>query len=117
MIQKTASEKMIDLDAEEVVFAVKIMVAHFFEIDSSGIHMAVALMSQNITVQLHIDVLASEIRCLGTVVFILVLRLVDVVTKEQQPWILYHKFGKFVNAIHILVFKINIIRWSQDELH
>ena len=83
MIQKAAFEKMIDLDAEEVVFVVKTMVALLFEIDSSGIHTAVVLMSQDTTVQLQIDVLGSEIRCLGTVVFLLVSHLVDVITKKQ----------------------------------
>ena len=106
MAQKTASEKMIDLDAEEVVSAVKIiyldaevsvektMVALVFEIDVGGIHTAMTLMNQDTTVLLQIIVLGSEIRCLGTVVFPLVPRLVDVVTEEQQPWILYHKFGQ-----------------------
>ena len=95
MIQKAAFEKMMDLDAKEVVFAVKIigldaevsvekaMVALVFEIDGSGIHMAMTLMNQDITVLFQIVVLASKIRCLGTIVFPLVPCLVEVVTEEQ----------------------------------
>ena len=95
---------MMDLDAEEVVSAVKIiyldaevsvektMVALVSEIDGGSIHTAMTLMNQDTTVLLQIVVLGSEIRCLGTVVFPLVPRLVDVVTKDEYPWILYHKF-------------------------
>ena len=94
MTQKAASKKMMDLDVEEMVSAMKIidldaevsaekvMVALVFEIDGGNIHMAMILMNQDTTVLFQIIILASEIRCLGTVVFSLVLRLVDVITKE-----------------------------------
>ena len=97
MTQKAASERMMDLDVEEVVFAVKIigldaemsadkaMVALVFEIDGGGIYMAMVLMNQDTTLLFQIVVLASEIWCLGTVIFPLVLRLVNVVTEEQYP--------------------------------
>lgn len=75
---------MMDLNTEEMVSAVKTMVVFLFKIDNGGIHMAVALMSQNITVQLHTNLLGSEICYLGTVVFLLVFCLIDVVTKKQQ---------------------------------
>ena len=94
MTQKAAFKKMIGLDAEEVVCAVKIMVALVFEIDGNNIHMEMALMNQNTMVLLQIVVLGSEIWYLGTAVFLLVSCLVDIVTKEQQLWILYHKFGQ-----------------------
>ncbi len=45
MTQKAASEKMIDLDAEEVVFAVKIMMALVFENDDGDIHTEMILMN------------------------------------------------------------------------
>ncbi len=45
-------------------------------------------------VLLQIVVLGFKIRYLGTVLFLLVPCLVDVVTEEQQPWILNHKFGQ-----------------------
>ena len=97
MTRKAAFEKMMDLDAEEMVSAVKIidlnakvstekaMVALVFEIDGGGIHMVMALMNKNTTVLFKIVVLGSEIRYLRTVVFPLVLCLVDVVTEEQYP--------------------------------
>ena len=59
------------------------MVPFLFKIDIGGIHMAVALMSQDRMVQLQIDVLRFEIWCLRTVVFLLISRLVDIITKEQ----------------------------------
>ena len=74
MTQKAVSEKMIDLDAKEVVSAVKIiyldveipiekiMVALVFEIDSGDIHIAMILMSQDTTVLLQIVMLGSKIR-------------------------------------------------------
>ena len=89
MTRKIAFEKMIDLDAE--VSVEKIMMALVFEIDGGGIHMAMTLMNQDTTVLLQI-VLGSEIRYLGTVIFPLVLCLVDVVIKDEYPWILYRKF-------------------------
>ena len=51
------------------------------------------LMNQDITMLLQIVVLGSEIRCLRTVVFLLVSHLVDVVIKDKYLWILYQKFG------------------------
>ena len=80
-----------DLDAEEVMSAVKTMLALIFEIDSSGTHTAVTSMRQDTTVQIRIVMLGSEIRCHGIVVFPLVLCLEDIVANEQQPWIPYHK--------------------------
>ena len=86
-----------DLDAEEVVFAVKIigldtevfakkiMVALVFGINSGGIYMAMVSMNQDTTMLFQIVVLASEIRYLGTVVFPLVPRLIDIITQEQYP--------------------------------
>lgn len=106
MIRKAASEKIINLNIEEVVSAIKIIyldaemfvektiVAFIFEMNGSGIHTAIILMSQDITVLLQIIALGSEIRYLRTVVFLLVPCLVNVVTKEQQTWILHHKFGQ-----------------------
>ena len=83
MIQKAASERMIDLDAE--VSAEKTMVALVFEIDGGGIHTAMTLMNQDTTVLLQIVVLGSEIRCLETVVFPLVRCLIDVVIEDEYP--------------------------------
>ena len=91
MTRKVAFEKMMDLDAE--VSVEKTMVALVFEIDGGGIHMAMTLMNQDTTVLLQI-VLGSEIRYLGTIVFPLVPRLVDVVIEDEYPWILYQKFGQ-----------------------
>ena len=91
MTEKSASEKMMDLDAKEVMSAVKTMIALVFEIDSGGIHTAMISMRQDTMVQHQIIVLGSKIRYLGTVVFPLVLCLVDVIADEQQPWIPYHK--------------------------
>ena len=97
MTQKAASEKMKSLDAEEVVSIVKIidldskmsaekiMVAPVYKIDSGGIYTVMALINQKTTVLLQIIVLVSEIRCLGTVVFLLVPCLADVLTKGQYP--------------------------------
>lgn len=82
--------KIIDLDAE--LFTEKTMVAPVFEIDGSGIHMAMNLMNQETTVLLRIVVLGSQIRYFETVEFFLISRLVDVITKEQYSWRLYHKF-------------------------
>ena len=95
--QKAASEKMRSLDTKEVVSVMKIidldaevstekiMVAPVFEINVSGIHTVIALMNQETTMLLQIVMLVSEIRCLGTLVFLLVPRLADIVTKEQYP--------------------------------
>lgn len=71
--------------------AEKAMIALVFEIDNSSIYMAMVLMNQGTTVLFQIVMLISKIQCLRTVVFLLVLRLADVVTKEQYPWILYYK--------------------------
>ena len=81
---------MIDLDAE--VSAEKTMVALVFEIDGGGIYTAMTLMNQDIMVLPQIVMLGSEIRCFETVVFPLVLCLIDVVIKDEYPWILYQKF-------------------------
>ena len=86
---------MIDLDAEDVMSAVKIIdlhaevsvektiVALVFEIDGGGIHTEIALIKQDTTVLLQIVVLGSEIRYLGSVIFFLVLRLVDIVFEDE----------------------------------
>ena len=88
---------MMDLDAEEVMSALKkiymddevsvekTIVALVFEIDGGGIHMAMTLINQDITVLLQIVVLGSEIHCLGTIVFPLVHCLVDVVIEDEYP--------------------------------
>lgn len=83
MTPKAAYEKMIDLNAE--VSAEKIIVALFFEIDSGGIHIVEALMSQDSTAQLQINVLAFKIWYIRTIVFLMVLWLIDIITKEQEP--------------------------------
>ena len=95
---------MINLDAEEVVSSVKIiyldievfikkiMITLVFEINSSGIYTAITLMNQNTMVLLQIIVLGSEIHYLRIVVFPLVSRLVDVITKDKYFWIFYQKF-------------------------
>ena len=95
-----------DPDAEEVVSTVKIIyldaevsvektiVALVFEIDGDSIHMAIILMNQDTTILLKIIMLGSKIRCLKTVVFPLVHRLVDVIIEDKYPWILYQKFGQ-----------------------
>ena len=75
--------KIIDLNAK--VSAKKTMVALVFEIDSSGIYMAMVLINQDTTMLFQIIVLAFEIQYLGTILFPLVPCLVDVVTKEQYP--------------------------------
>ena len=107
MTQKAASKKMIDLDAKKIVSTVKIiyldaevsvektMVALVFEINTSSIHTAMTLINQDIIVLFQIVVLVSEIRFLGTVVFLLVPWLVDIVIKDEYLWILYQKFGQF----------------------
>ena len=101
---KTAFEKMIDLDAEEMVSTVKIiyldtevsvektMIALIFEVDIGSNHTAMTLINQDATVLLQIIVLGSEICCLGTVVFPLVFCLIDNVIKDEYPWIFYQKF-------------------------
>ena len=76
-----AFEKMIDLDAEVGVSAVKTMAGLVFEIDGDGRDTEIDL----IEVPLQLVVVGSEIRSLETVVFLLVPRLVDVVTEEQYP--------------------------------
>ena len=95
MTQKAAFERMKNLDAKEVVSAMKIidldaeisaekaMVPLIFEIDGGGIYMAMALMNQDTTILFQIIVLVSKIRCLKTIIFPLVSCLVDIVTKEQ----------------------------------
>ena len=84
-----------DMDTQKMVSAMKItyldaemsvektMVALIFEINSSGIYMAMIMINQDTTVLLQIVILGSEIQCLGTVIFLLVLCLVNVITKEQ----------------------------------
>ena len=86
---------MIDLDAEEVlsamkiinvdieVFAEKTMIALVFEIDDGSIHKAMTLMNQHTVVLLPIIVLGSKIQCLRIVLFPLVCRLVDIVTEDE----------------------------------
>lgn len=76
MIQKTASDKIIDLNLEEKVsaiiiidlnievFAEKTMVALIFEIDDSGIHTAMTLMNQDIIMLYQIVMLGFEIQYL-----------------------------------------------------
>ena len=93
-----------DLDAEEVMSIVKIiyldaevsvkktMVALVFEIEGGNIYMTITLMNQDITVLLQIIALGSKIQCLGTIVFSLILCLVDVITKDEYLWMLYQKF-------------------------
>ena len=81
--------RIIDIHAE--VFADKTMVALVFEIGGS-IYAEMALIKQDTTVLLQIIVLGSKIRCLGSVVFLLVLCLVDVVFENEYLWILYHRF-------------------------
>ena len=73
VIQKTAFEKMIDLDVEEIVsamkimyldaevFVEKIMVALVFEIDIGSIYTAMTLMNQDTIMLLQIVILRSEI--------------------------------------------------------
>ena len=75
--------KIIGLDAE--VSAEKAMVALVFEIDGGNIHIAIVLMNQDTTALFQIVVMASEIRCLRTIIFPLVPRLIDVVTEKQYP--------------------------------
>lgn len=82
-------EKIIDLDAE--VSTKKIMVALILEIYSGGIYTAMTLMNQNTMVLLQIVVLRSKIRCFGTVIFILVSYLVDIITKDKYLLIFYQK--------------------------
>lgn len=50
--KKTTFRKMIDLDAKEVMFAMKTMVTLIFEFESNSIHTAMALISQDTIVQL-----------------------------------------------------------------
>lgn len=62
MTQKATAEKILDLDVEKVMSAIKIidldakmstekaMVALIFEIDGSGIYIAMTLMNQDTTV-------------------------------------------------------------------
>ena len=88
---------MIDLDAEEMMFVVKIIdlhaevsvektiVALVFEIDGSGIHTEIVLIKQDIKILLQIVVLRSKIRFLGSAVFPLVPRLVNVVFEDEYP--------------------------------
>ena len=95
-----------DLNAEDVVSAMKIiyldtevsikktMVALMFEINGGGIYTAKTLINQDTMMLLQIVVLEFEIRCLETVVFLLVPRFVDVVIKDEYPQILYQKFGQ-----------------------
>lgn len=95
MTQKPVSEKMIDLDAEEGVFVIKIIdldikmsaektiIALVFDIDGSSIYTIMVLMNRNTIVLFQGILLANEICCLGNIIFLLVLCLVNVVTKEQ----------------------------------
>lgn len=76
MRQKAASEKMMGLNAEKVVFNVKIIdlntevsvkkiiVAFIFKIDCSAIYTAIILINQDIMVLLQTFVLGFEIWCL-----------------------------------------------------
>ena len=98
---------MMDLDVEEMVSAVKIiyldaevsiekkMVALVFEIDGGGIYTAMTLINQDTMVLLQIVVLGFEIWYLETVVFSLVLCLIDIVTRNEYLWMLYQKFLQF----------------------
>ena len=107
MTWKVTLERIIDLDAENVVFAVKIiyldanvssekiMMALVFEINVGSIYIAITLINQDITVLHQIVVLGSEIWYLGIVVLPLVFHLVDIVIKDKYLWILYQKFGDF----------------------
>lgn len=84
-----------DLDVEEFVFAIKIInynvklfakkaiMALVFEINSSGIYTAIALMNQDITILFQIVELVFKIWCFRTIVVSLIPRFVDIVTKEQ----------------------------------
>ena len=74
-------EKMIDLDAEVGVSAVKTMAGLVFEIDGDDRNTEIDL----IEVLLQLSAVRSEIRSLETVVFLLVPRLVNVITKKQYP--------------------------------
>ena len=86
--QMAAFEKMIDLDVEVGVSVVKTMAGLIFEIDGNGRDTEIDL----IDVPLQLGAVGPEIRSLEIIVFFLVPRLVDVVTEEQYPWILYYKF-------------------------
>ena len=74
-------EKMIDLNAEVGVSAVKTMAGLVFEIHGNGRDTEIDL----IEVSLQLGAVGSEIWSLETVVFLLVLRFVDAVTEEQYP--------------------------------
>lgn len=52
VIQKSVSRKIMHLDIEEMIFAVKSILLLLCEIDSDGINTAVALMNQDIMVKL-----------------------------------------------------------------
>lgn len=72
--------KIFDLNIK--VFAEKIVVAHVFKIDGSGILIVITLINQDIKVLFQIVVLGFKIQYLGIVVFFLVFGFVNVVTEE-----------------------------------
>lgn len=95
MTQKAASEKMMDLDAKERVFVIKIIdldikmsakktiIALVFEINGSSIYTVMVLMNRDTIVLFQVVLLATEICYLETIIFLLVPCLINVVTKEQ----------------------------------
>lgn len=82
-MQKTATEKIMDMDAK--IFVKKTIVVFVFEINSSGICTAIALINQDTTILFWIIVLVSKIQYLRTVIFCLVFYLVDVITEDKYP--------------------------------
>lgn len=104
MIEVTALEKMIDLDAEIGVSAIKIMVDFVFEIDSNGKDTEIDL----IKVFLQLGIVGFKIWSLKTVVFFLVPCLIDIITKEQYSWYFDVSTLNIIDIVHISIFELAI---------
>lgn len=93
MIQKAASEKMIDLDAKKVVFIMKIIdlnakvsakkttIVLIFEINGGGIYTAIVLINQDTIVLFQVILLLFEIRYLRISLFLLISYFANILTK------------------------------------
>lgn len=95
---------MIDLNAEKVISAIKIidldtqvsaqkiMVVFVFEINSGNIYIEIALINQDTIVLFQIIMLGLEIRYFKIVIFFLVCSFINLVIKDKYFWIFYQKF-------------------------
>lgn len=87
--QKGASEEIMDLDIEEIMSDKKII---DLDTEVSAEKTIVSLTKHDIMILLQIVMLGSNIWYFGTIIFLLIPCLVNIIFKDKYSLILYYKF-------------------------